>query len=377
MPKQLTHEEFLNRVYAKSHERSYDITVLSKYENAKSRISCRCNTCGHEWETNAHFLSNSGACPRCSVRRRSENRRNTHDKFVDMMASRRDDLIVLSRYETVYSKVKVRSIFCGHEWEALAHNLLYSHSGCPICYGLNKSTEEFIKEINKLDINVDILGEYQGSKADILCKCKLCGREWTSTPNRLLHGAGCGECGHKRGGVKMRISNDDYASKMSYANPDVELIGVYTRSKDPVMFRCKKCGNTWETAPANIANSGSGCPRCKSSKGEREIARFLDTMGVEYVHQKRFKDCVDVSVLPFDFYIPSINTCVEYDGALHYKPVDYYGGQEYFEKIQKHDAIKTEYCKANDITLLRIPYWDFDNIRSVLNNLFQNERNVA
>lgn len=376
MPKRLTHEEFLERVYSQSREHGHDITVLGEYKNQKSKVKCRCNVCGHEWEAIAHNLYNRGTCPKCSISNRVAKRRTTHDDFVAMMASRRRDLIVLGKYETTYSKIKVKSIRCGHEWEARANNLLHSNSGCPICYGHNKTTSDFIKEVNKLNINVEVLGEYTGSKSDILCKCTLCGKEWMSTPNSLLHGTGCYECGHKRGGMKIRISNDDYVIKMSYANPDVEMIGTYTRSKDPVEFRCKKCGNIWETAPANVANSGSGCPRCKSSKGEREIARYLDQIGVEYVHQKRFGDCVDVAVLPFDFYIPSINTCIEYDGALHYKPVEYYGGQDYYDKIQKHDTIKTKYCNENGIALVRIPYWDLDVIDNVLNNLFENERNV-
>lgn len=30
------------------------------------------------------------------------------------------------------------------------------------------------------------------------------------------------------------------------------------------------------------------------------------------------------------------------------------------------DNIKTEYCKDNNITLIRIPYWDFNNIENIL-----------
>lgn len=34
--------------------------------------------------------------------------------------------------------------------------------------------------------------------------------------------------------------------------------------------------------------------------------------------------------------------------------------------IQYRDSIKTQYCKDNKIKLLRIPYWDYNNIETIL-----------
>ena len=31
------------------------------------------------------------------------------------------------------------------------------------------------------------------------------------------------------------------------------------------------------------------------------------------------------------------------------------------------DTIKNDYCKKNNINLIRIPYWEFDNIEKILN----------
>lgn len=39
---------------------------------------------------------------------------------------------------------------------------------------------------------------------------------------------------------------------------------------------------------------------------------------------------------------------------------------ENFKTVQYHDAIKNKYCEDNNIKLLRIPYWDFDNIEEIL-----------
>ena len=46
------------------------------------------------------------------------------------------------------------------------------------------------------------------------------------------------------------------------------------------------------------------------------------------------------------------------------------GGKEWAEeqfKGQKiRDEIKNKYCKQNNINLLRIPYWEFDNIENII-----------
>jgi len=57
---------------------------------------------------------------------------------------------------------------------------------------------------------------------------------------------------------------------------------------------------------------------------------------------------------------------IEYDGIQHFKPIKYFGGEEKFKFQQKTDFIKNEYCKNNNIKLLRIPYWEFDNIKLIL-----------
>jgi very-short-patch-repair endonuclease len=68
------------------------------------------------------------------------------------------------------------------------------------------------------------------------------------------------------------------------------------------------------------------------------------------VSSKTGKFCVK---LPFDFYVPSTKTVIEYDGQQHFVPV---WGQESFENVQRTDKIKNQYCKKNGIKLIRIPY---------------------
>ena len=362
MPKKMTHDEFIRRVG----EKSQTIDILSTYSRSTDTVLCRCSVCGNEWSVSAHQVLNSGKCPKCSVAAGAMSRRMSHDEYVNKLHSVRDDIEVIGKYTTSQSKVRVRGVHCNHEWEAKANNLLNNKSGCPYCHGLNKNTQSFIDEVLRINQSIEVLGEYRSSKSPVLFRCKSCRLEWEATPNSILRGANCPVCSHKRGGEKIRKTHADFIRMVQDINPTVVVLGEYELGKKPVLCKCGICGNEWETMPVNITQKGSGCPKCKFSKGERTISEYLDLHNIEYISQKRFSDCKDIYALPFDFYIPSLNLCIEYDGGLHYRSVDYFGGDDYFEKVRRHDEIKTKYCESKPIKLLRISYLDFHNIESIL-----------
>ena len=116
----------------------------------------------------------------------------------------------------------------------------------------------------------------------------------------------------------------------------------------------------------NSLLSGKGCPICSESHGERNARKWFEEHKIRYVSQKVFDDCKDKKVLPFDFYLPDYNICIEYQGEQHYRPIEYFGGEEQFKTQYKHDKIKRDYCKNNNIRLLEIPYWE--NVEETLNN---------
>ena len=97
---------------------------------------------------------------------------------------------------------------------------------------------------------------------------------------------------------------------------------------------------------------------CLLSWPEEEIAHFLTTYNINFQRQYTFKDlCSEKnSRLRFDFAILDINNAllglIEYQGEQHTKPIEGWGGQEGFEKIIRHDNMKKQYCKQNNIPLL-------------------------
>jgi very-short-patch-repair endonuclease len=69
----------------------------------------------------------------------------------------------------------------------------------------------------------------------------------------------------------------------------------------------------------------------------------------------------------FDFYLVDLHICLEYDGIQHFKPISKFGGEMSFQNVRINDKLKDEYCKSNNIRLIRIPYTSIKNINSILN----------
>lgn len=53
---------------------------------------------------------------------------------------------------------------------------------------------------------------------------------------------------------------------------------------------------------------------------------------------------------------------IEFDGIQHFQSVNYFGGEDGFIKTQKRDAFKNQWCKDNNIPLIRIPYTHLKDI---------------
>ena len=86
------------------------------------------------------------------------------------------------------------------------------------------------------------------------------------------------------------------------------------------------------------------------------MVAILDKLNIPYERQKTFSACRKSLPLPFDFYLKDYNLCIEYDGIQHFQVIEFFGGEKGFKERQENDAIKTEWCKNNNVHLLRIDY---------------------
>lgn len=150
---------------------------------------------------------------------------------------------------------------------------------------------------------------------------------------------------------------------------EYDVLGEYINALAHILIRHNKCGNEYPVAPAKFLY-GNRCPICSSSKGENFISSFLIKHSINYKHNISYGGCRYKEPLRFDFLIfdndNNLKLICEFDGIQHFEPVEIFGGEEGFKETKIRDNIKNEFCKDKKIPLLRIPYWEIDNIHKIL-----------
>lgn len=152
-------------------------------------------------------------------------------------------------------------------------------------------------------------------------------------------------------------------------NGEYTLLSEYKTMNDKVSVKHNKCNNIYKVTPHKFVNYGRRCPKCGSSKGETETERVLKELNINYETQYIFDDLLSNlgNPLRFDFAIfdndDNLSFLIEYDGEFHYKQL--YNEHD-LKGQQERDELKNEYCKSHNIDLLRIPYWEFDNLEQII-----------
>lgn len=431
MLRKKTHEEYVAEVATIN----VNIEVIDQYINSDTKIKHRCKIDQHEWYARPSTILKGTGCPICGTRAMVKAESKTHDSYVKEVALINPNIIVIGRYINAKTKVKHRCKIDDYEWDAAPTNILRG-KGCPKCAGSIRyrvdevkyklhivnpyiemignyvnmrtpvlchclvdgyewmavssnlckgvgcpmcakkapyTTESFVAKMATVNNAIEIIGQYTNAKTKILCKCKIDGCEWEGLPSNLIRGEGCPKCG-VASQTRMRTkTHDQYIREVAEINPDIEVIEPYINIDTRILHRCKKDGTEWKVSPNSIL-SGTGCPRCNDSRGEREIRLYLDRHNIAYICQYRFNQCRSTSPLPFDFYLPDLNMCIEYDGIQHFKAIDYFGGEDGFLKYQARDNIKNNFCKTNNISLLRIRY--DQSVQDILNNFFEQYKTI-
>lgn len=122
--------------------------------------------------------------------------------------------------------------------------------------------------------------------------------------------------------------------------------------------RCE-CGKERDVLGLSLRNHRSlSCGNHPNiSKGNVKISELLDEAGIDYEIEKKFSSCKDKTYLPFDFYVNN-KYLIEYDGEQHYDKNSLFN----YEYTHNHDLIKSQWCKNNNIPLIRIPYTRYKDL---------------
>lgn len=291
-------------------------------------------------------------------------KRLTNKEFVQKLISIHGNKYDYKLIEYVNSRTKVIIICHKHgQFEKVAGQLIHDKQGCSECAKEKISTEEIIERSikihgNKYDYS---LVNYKNLKTKVKIICPTHGIFEQTPEIHVIKKSGCPKCyGNKKLTTEefIKQANEVHSEKYDYS------LANYINKRTKLKIICPIHG-VFEQKPEDHIRNKSECPICNLSKGEKKIIKFLNENKISFVRQKTFKGCKYRYELPFDFYLPSFNTCIEYDGIQHFVPIDFFGGEVRLKEQILKDSIKTNYCKKENIKLIRIKYSEnvFDKLK--------------
>ncbi|QWU14395.1 Protein of unknown function [Paenibacillus sophorae] len=425
MTKKLTYEEVSKYINEQS-----CVLINTEYSNNREKLTIKCKCGNIFITTFNHFRDqNKQRCNNCTKFKLQEKTRKEHAQFVkeiyDLVGN---EYVLESDYELSNKHILMKHVNCGNIYKVKPNNFLNGHR-CSYCFSTPKKTHNsYLKEVENLNkgTEYEILETYINRKTPILTKHKICGYEWKASPSTILNGPHCPKCSKATASDNLRRSQEE--AELIINKAGYILMSTYETSAKKVIVqcpkghivemkfihflnghRCKICMGTvpleykyvkeyiegksntgyrllsesyknnsqklkiqcdknhvYYTSFGNFKN-GKRCPKCIQSKGELQISKLLTDLKINFKTQFRIKECKNIRRLPFDFVVFSrsqdINMLIEYDGEQHYRPIF---GEKAFMNTRNNDEIKNEFCNNNNIPLLRIPYWKFEDIEEIL-----------
>lgn len=245
-----------------------------------------------------------------------------------------------------------------------------------------KTKQEIIdwcKEHDVEFINIRSFTQKGKSRIKVTIRCKECGNRNDILKENLMaqkFPGLCTSCAHKKSQEYRRLQVQDLVNKFESAGykvltpiDKIKPVGknqLYNKSK--VIIE-NKFGQIFTIDYNNFSNRIEYYKKLNSDEGysaegtrekscyEKLVADFLEEQNIPYKREFKFTDCKKKKMLPFDFclwYDSPHKILIEVDGELHYK-------QNFrFNEVHENDEYKTRYCEYKKISLLRIPYWEFN-----------------
>src|SRR5258708_6716163 len=183
----------------------------------------------------------------------------------------------------------------------------------------------------------------------------MCNYNWYTRPNNIRQGCGWPKCNDTK-------LDNEYVDSYLYDNKLlIKRIGDYINSYTKINWKCLKCNYIWLAMPCEIMRrgeyrEGGGCPDCARGRNERLVGAVLKELNI--MTEKLRIYIINKRLYP-DFYIPKLNTIIEYNGIQHYRPTCFGSMSDLdaeinFKNQQYRDNLLRKYCNEKDICLLEI-----------------------
>jgi hypothetical protein len=202
------------------------------------------------------------------------------------------------------------------------------------------------------------------------CSKDDCDCQWEAKISDRTNGSGCPACWGRIVSDKNRLSLffPELNKEWNYFRNGSLTPNDFTYSSHKRVWWICEHKHEWETPVYSRTITKANCPICSESKGEKRIREWLESNNISFTPQQIYPNLNGVGGKPlsYDFYLNKQNILIEYQGEFH----DGSGNNDYtklnIKTQQEHDKRKRDYSKENDIDLLEIWYWDFENIEKIL-----------
>ena len=198
-----------------------------------------------------------------------------------------------------------------------------------------------------------------------ICQCQ-CGTIRSVCGSSLRNGAST-SCGCYRT-ENSRTNNGTYINELGNRYGKLVVIAKdeeLSKEKHRAQWICKcDCGNIITTSSKCLREGKTTSCGCRTrSIGEDNISQVLIEQQINFIEQ--YGVSINGSYYRYDFALIDNNKnpirLIEFDGIQHFDNINLHWGQD-ITATQRRDRIKNKYALSHNIPLVRIPYWERDNI---------------
>jgi hypothetical protein len=376
--------------------------------NSRAQVEIKCDYCGKEFfkeysvyniQKENSFLKKDccGDCKHLKIKETNLTKYGCLDSKqinidineIKLQFKNRNMELITNTY--INSKSKLEYICLNHTdkgIQRISYSKFKSGQGCKYC-GFDKNAE--LSRYNYNDVKKDfeshnytlLENEYSNNRLPLKYICNIHKDKGIQTIayGTLKAGHGCFYCGREIIEKARRLDFNFIKSEFEKHNYTL-LETEYINNSTNMRYICKEHPEIIQEIDYNHLSRGQGCKMCFSYLCEKFISSYLINRRINFSMQYKFTDCRNILPLPFDFAIfedkekTRLKMLIEYDGEQHYRPVNFGGISDEralikFNQTQINDEIKNNYCKVNNIKLLRIPYWDSDKIEEILDEILR------
>lgn len=291
----------------------------------------------------------------------------------------RNKSITFKRKRNVSMKTKITAICAKHGGITHTAEWWLNRKGCEYCNG-KFFPGDWMK--NAKAVHGDKY-EYVGEapkkyNSFIHYICHTHGLQKQRYDIHVQQGCGCAYCtGHLPRSIEIRKENFLKKAHKKYGDLFTYNMDEYKNNDTPISITCRIHKYTFKTTPDTHTRKNGSCPVCSMSSGELQIFLWLSKRNIENIPQYHIRNenpNLDIKYLMVDFYVPTYNLFIEFQGEQHFKDVSFFRRDKDWslQKQQLRDQTMRDYCQRHNIRLLEIKFDQQEEIEKLLEETIGN-----